>query len=272
MSLQFMVLIRNVLQAAIMIERKLQTQIRSLYTRHGRKKYNLCVCEGLRSCRELFAATPEKVLEVLVCPELKRELKFPANARIHEVKDSELATLSATVNTQGILAVAQIPESPEQITTTDPFIFAVDRLADPGNMGTIIRTLRAVGVQELWYTAGSVDPYADKVIRSALGAQFSLVLRVFKDLSTLLDTARLHGYENFFPTMPGAGENCFECEGLFDKSVIIIGNEANGLPQDTPGTPVNIPMPGEFESLNAAQAATVLLFEYVRRGVVDGKF
>ncbi|MBO5722695.1 MAG: hypothetical protein J6S19_06235, partial [Lentisphaeria bacterium] len=73
------------------------------------------------------------------------------------------------------------------------------------------------------------------------------------------------GYEKLYLTDPHCGESCFECQGLFDKSVVVIGSEAHGIGADVSGNRVTIPMPGNFESLNAAQAATIVLFEHVRR-------
>ena len=78
----------------------------------------------------------------------------------------------------------------------DPFILAVDQLGDPGNFGTILRTARAAGLKEFWYTAGSADPFAPKVTRSALGAQFGMILREFADLETLTGFAARCGYKN----------------------------------------------------------------------------
>ena len=152
----------------------------------------------------------------------------------------------------------------------DPFILAVDQLGDPGNFGTILRTARAAGLKEFWYTAGSADPFAPKVTRSALGAQFGMILREFADLETLTGFAARCGYKNIYLTDPHTGESCFESAGLFEKSVVVIGSEAHGIGSEVSGNRVTIPMPGNFESLNAAQAATIVLFEHVRRSSIKG--
>ena len=147
-----------------------------------------------------------------------------------------------------------------------PFILALDQLNDPGNFGTIARTFRAIGGRELWYTKGSVDPWCDKAIRSGMGAQFSLRLRRFEDLKVLVSEAEKLGFGTCFIADPHKGESCFTAPGLFDHSVVVIGSEANGVtcsPENARS--VIIPMPGDYESLNAAQAATVLLLEHVRR-------
>ena len=129
----------------------------------------------------------------------------------------------------------------------------------------ICRTAKASGLQELWLTAGSVDPYGDKAIRSALGAQFSMKIRFFPDLDRLAEAAAAFGYGPVWLTDPHQGENLYRVRDLYRKTVLVIGSEGAGVSDLADGKRVMIPMPGNFESLNAAQAATIFLFEAVRR-------
>ena len=92
-----------------------------------------------------------------------------------------------------------------------------------------------------------------------------MTLRGFEDLAALRERAVAFGYRNFCITDPHGGENCFSAENLFDHSVIVIGGEANGATMLPGCRHLMIPMPGDYESLNAAQAATIFLFDYVRR-------
>ncbi|WP_294481319.1 RNA methyltransferase [uncultured Victivallis sp.] len=246
------------------LTRRQESLIRSLYTRHGRRKAKCCVCEGLRAARELYTLRPDLVRFTVATEAGSNALAIPGECCI--VGEEKMRELSGTVNSQGILAVAAIPEEPSpDERPADPFLFAVDRLGDPGNFGTICRTLRAAGLSELWYTKGSIDPYGDKAVRSALGAQFSLKLRSFEDLAGLSGAAKRFGYAETWLTDPHDGENCFTAPALYDRSVIVIGGEANGVSPLPGAKHVMIPMPGNYESLNAAQAATIFLFEYVRR-------
>lgn len=251
------------------LTRRQETLLRSLFSRHGRRKSGCCVAEGLRCCGEAFRAAPERAVFTLVTPEARRLIDIPGE--VVEVAQDEFDRYGGTVAAQGILAVLKQPEeyngAPES-----PFIPVMDRVADPGNMGTIIRTARAAGIRDFWITAGSADVYGDKVVRSALGAQFSMRIRSFASLQEAAECGGEYGYNNVFLTDPHEGESCFEAEGLFRKSLLVIGNEANGISPDAEGKKVMIPMPGGFESLNAAQAATVFLFEYVRRLTGAGGF
>ena len=163
------------------------------------------------------------------------------------------------------MALARIPEE-SSAGPDGEFVLVLDQIGDPGNFGTMARTRLAVGGRELWITKGTVDPWCDKAIRSGMGAQFALNVRKFDDLDAMAKFAAEHGFNRIFYADPHRGENCFVCPDLYEKSLIVIGGEANGSSALPDGTrSVRIPMPGEYESLNAAQAATVLLVEHARR-------
>ncbi len=237
--------------------------LRSLYTRHGRKKTGRCVVEGVRAVGELCAAAPELV-DFFVCE--NGVIPPLDNISCCNVSETEFSGISATVHGQGLLAVARVPESPgEDIPVGDPYILALDRVGDPGNFGTICRTAKASGLNELWLTGGSVDPYGDKALRSGLGSQFRMRIRFFPDLDALAASARKAGYGPVWLTDPHAGENLYRVPDLYRKTVLVIGSEGSGVGELSGADRVMIPMPGNFESLNAAQAATIFLFEAVRR-------
>ncbi|MCP3967081.1 MAG: RNA methyltransferase [Lentisphaerae bacterium] len=244
------------------LSKKQLNLIKLLYTRHGRKKSGMCICEGLRCCEELFHAAPELVEFTVCCEGVVPD--FITSDEVYVIPKHDFEKLTATVNSQGILAVTRRPEVSND-KPEDSFILALDKVGDPGNFGTIMRTARAAGLTELWFTSGSVDPYNDKVIRSAMAAQFSMNLRVFDSLDSLAEAARSNGYRHFFLTDPHEGQSLYTENPLYEKTVVIIGSEAHGVSDLAGAKRVTIPMPGNFESLNAAQAATIFIFEYVRR-------
>ncbi len=246
--------------------------ILSLSRRKKRKQHGLCVCEGLRACGELYASQPDLIQYGVIPERLKTETQNLASllssftkVDFYFLPDNRFERLTSTVNSQGILLVAAIPTHTEASCTELPFILVLDRIADPGNFGTIMRTALSVGLTELWYSAGTVDPFSEKTIRSALGAQFRLKLREFEDLPLLVERLRKQGFNTVYRTEPAGGESCFEAKGLFDKSIIVFGNEASGVENIENSVPLHIPMPGGFESINVAQAVTVILFDAVRR-------
>lgn len=246
------------------LSRKNEALLKSLYTRHGRKKHNMCVCEGLRCCRELLLSAPD-LLEFAVCSE--RFDRSSLDVDFCVVSEEKFNSISATVNSQGVLFAARKPDTTPEASgePSDPFITVLDRIGDPGNFGTIARTLKAAGLKELWITSGTVDPFSDKAIRSGISAQFSLKIREFDDLPELAAFLHKNGYRNIFRTDPHDGRSCFTEERLFEKSAVIFGSEGAGAGELTGSIPLMIPMPGDYESINVAQAATVIIFEYVRR-------
>ena len=253
-----------------MLSKRERSLLRALGTRGGRKRSDFCRCEGVRSVREVIEKRPELVEFVVATRRGAAALGAPA-LRLETIDEEEFSLFSETVNSQGVIALVKIPEEPQEPPTGD-FILVLDQIGDPGNFGTMARTFLAVGGRELWLTKGTVDPWCDKAIRSGLAAQFMLNCRHFDDLHTLAAAAAKHGYKKVFYADPHGGENCFSCADLYDRSLIIIGGEANGstdLPHSTRS--VTIPMPGNYESLNAAQAATVLLVEAVRRSCAAAK-
>lgn len=239
--------------------------IHSLYTRHGRKKHDMCICEGVRCCRELFLLRPDLVFMAICTDDFKNDDTF--NLEFIKIPAHNFQSFSSTVTSQGVLCVAKRPVTDyKQFSQPEsPFIVVLDRISDPGNLGTIIRTVRAVGLNELWYTSGTVDPFNDKVIRSATASQFALNMREFPDLSMLEIELRKFGYEKVYRTDPHGSCNLFEVEDLFNKTAIVFGNEGAGAGELHNSIPITIPMPGKTESINVAQAATVVLFESVRR-------
>ena len=248
----------------IELTKKQIAEIKSLYTKHGRKKSSFCVVEGVRGCAEIFNRMSHLVEYVVISDSYHGKTVVPSNLKCYVVKDSIFSSLSGTVTNQGILAIVKVPEE-EEVKVADDFIVALDRIGDPGNFGTICRTVKSANLNHLWYTKGSVDPFNDKVIRSAMAAQFLLKLREFETLEDLRNEAIRQGFTNICLSKPASGASCFTAENIYNKSIMVIGSEGQGVSDLSNAIDIKIPMPGNFESLNAAQAATILIFEYVRR-------
>lgn len=255
-------------------ERKLILQAQ---TRHGRRKHGVFLAEGLRCCREGLTRRAESVKLIIGSREFAesadfaviQELAARAGMAVEILPAHEFAEFAATENPQGILCLFRdFPPPPPLERRTDPFVLVLDRVADPGNLGTILRTAWAVGLSEVWFTEGTTDPFGPKAIRAGMGAQFALVLRAFPGLAEAHAELRRLGCPRLWCSMPRGGVSCFAPEFDLAGSGLVIGNEAGGI-QGLPSSDlVTIPMPGQAESLNAAQAATILLFEAVRRGLL----
>ncbi len=253
------------------LTRRQEALIRSLSTRHGRKGSEFCICDGFRSSREILNLRPDLVELLILREDIVLRDSLPVEPLVLSVAEFDRIS-NTVVNSQGIMIVARRPEKiPQEAPAADPFVLLLDRVGDPGNFGTIIRTARAAGLKEIWMTKGSADPYSDKAVRSASGAQFALAVREYGSLDDVVDLLRAKGYPNIFRTAPGGGRSIFTEPGLFTKSVIVLGSEGAGAGEIPGSVNVLIPMPGDAESLNVAQAATVILFEHVRRLNIAGK-
>lgn len=239
-------------------------EIAALRSRHGRKDTEFCLCDGLRACGEVMSLRPDLLQMILIRDDFSSGLHFPMEPVILSVSDFEKIT--QTVHSQGIVTVSRKPEpiAPDA-PAADSFALVLDQVRDPGNFGTILRTARAAGLHEIYLTKGCADPYSDKVIRSASGAQFALGLRFYEDLDEMSVTLKNLGFHTFYRTLPAGGENVFKAKDLFDRTAIILGCESTGVSALDGSLGLNIPMPGTAESLNVAQAATIILFDYVRR-------
>jgi len=238
--------------------------IADLRSRHGRKDSELCLCDGLRACSEVINLRPDLLEMIILREDFQPNLKLPIESVI--LPEKEFNKLIQTVHSQGIITVSRKPDAvAPDAEPADAFALVLDQVRDPGNFGTILRTARAAGLHEIYLTKGCADPYQDKVIRSASGAQFALGLRFYEDLDELAATLRKIGFGTFYRTLPAGGENIFKAPDVFTKTAIILGCESTGVSALEGSCGLNIPMPGDAESLNVAQAATVILFEYVRR-------
>jgi RNA methyltransferase, TrmH family len=175
-------------------------------------------------------------------------------------------TLTDTETPQGIAAEVEIPKA-EADQTIPPagVLLLLDAVQDPGNVGTMLRTARAVGAAGVWLGKGTVDPYNPKVVRAAMGALFHVPIRM-ADLHEELPRLRSAGYW-VVGTHPRGEFVHFDV--LYPKrTAFLLGNEGRGVaPELLQGADrkVAIPMPGGAESLNVSITASLLLYEYLRQ-------
>jgi len=177
------------------------------------------------------------------------------------VSDQVLASCSDAVTPQGILAVVTIPDNilPEECT----FALVLDRVRDPGNLGTLLRTAHAADVQAVLLTEGTVDPFNPKVVRAGMGAHLFLPI-------VEASTSELQGFLEGMRIWIADSTNgiAYDRVDWTPPTALVIGNEAHG-PSDEmlsmAAGSVHIPMPGHAESLNAAVAGAILMFEIVQQ-------
>lgn len=243
--------------------------VRSLQNQaHARRAENAFVVEGVRLVEEATAAGWPCRL-VLYTAELgaRGAALLPvfraAGAQVEEVAPHVLKAASDTQTPQGLLAVLHIQKK----RPPHPLAFALilDQVRDPGNLGTILRTAAAAGVQAVFLAPGSADAYAPKVVRAAMGAHFRLPIQSLSwaEIGDLVEHSRLHVY------LADAEAGISYTRADFRLPLaLVVGGEAEGASPfaDRLATGrVHIPMPGGMESLNASIAAALLFFEVVRQ-------
>jgi len=189
-----------------------------------------------------------------------------SGARVSELREGVLEKLGSTRTPQPVLAVAPAPTRDlDSISGEGTVVVGVD-VSDPGNLGTIIRSAEAAGADGVVVCGKSVDPLNPKVVRSSAAAIFGVTVTEADDPVEVLDALGAQGRHRF-GTALGEGTP-YERADLGGASVLVLGNEARGLPlelREHCDSLVTIPMANDAESLNVAMAATVLLFESARQ-------
>ena len=223
------------------------------------------LAEGVRLVEEAFAADwPFRF--VLYSDELSERGKKlvekleDKKIDVEKVENALLQSLSETKTSQGILAVLNdfslpIPRSPN-------FILIPNSVRDPGNLGTLIRTADAVGVQAVLIPPETTDAFAPKVVRAGMGAHFRLPIH---SITWNEIKSRMQGMNIFLADMNG--QSCWEMD-FHQPLALIVGGEAEGAGEQArklATASVKIPMAGKTESLNAAVAGSVLMFEVMRQ-------
>ena len=182
------------------------------------------------------------------------------------VADSVFEAMAETVTPQGVLAIVKMPEySLEEMVKNAGTLVLLENLRDPGNLGTIIRTAEAAGVSGVILSKESVDIYNPKVIHSTMGAVYRVPFLYVEDFPGLLSDLKKQQVRLLAAHLKG--DKTFENADYCGKVGILIGNEANGLSDEVAELAeekVLIPMAGQVESLNAAVAAALLMYEAFR--------
>lgn len=189
---------------------------------------------------------------------------------IHELADGVLERVASTETPQPPLCIVSMPErNPSALLATAGFVVVLDRISDPGNMGTIARSVEAAGADLVVLTPGSVDPYGPKAVRASAGALFHVPV-----VTATIEEVAAVGLVLFGSTShdaPGRSTESYTSVDLTGRIALVMGNEAAGLPtewNDSAGPVdrwITIPHQGRSESLNVAMATTVLVFEAARQ-------
>ncbi len=234
--------------------------ISKLYAPKHRKVSGEFVLEGERLVNDAVK-NGAKISFVVVCESYKG--KIPKCDSVYIFADKLFDELKDTVNSQGILAVAKMNKNSDFNFDLLKTVVYLDSVCDPGNMGTIIRTCDAAGVDLVVLSKGCVDIYNPKVVRSTMASIFNVAIA---DDNNTLNLLKNKGF-SLVGTYLGAKKSIYDVD-FSKKSVIIIGNEANGISDEVLNIcdqKIIIPMVGKCESLNAAVSCAVCVYEALRQ-------
>lgn len=245
--------------------------IRKLKDKKYRDLANQYIVEGIKLIEEALEEGA-KIDKIVVCEECVKDATLEQNL-LYEiakydciyVNEKIFATLTDVTTPQGILAVINKENSEDSIDYNQEMIVILDGIQDPGNLGTILRTVDSVGLNQIIVSANTADAYNPKVVRSTMGAIFRVKVIESTDLVQTIKNIKKHRFK-ILATSLQTEKSIFDIE--YNKKAIVIGNEANGVTDEilaVSDIQAKIPMLGKTESLNASVATGVILYEYVRQ-------
>lgn len=233
-----------------------------------RNERNIFIVEGIK----MFLEAPrDRIEKVYISESLynrkKQELNL-SNLKVEILSDKVYSHVSDTKTPQGILCIVRQREVTieELLRQENPHFMILDNLQDPGNLGTIVRTAEGAGVTGVIMSKETVDIYNPKTIRSTMGSVYRMPFLYVEDLIELLKKLKEKNIKTYAAHLQG--ENFYDEENYKTACAFLIGNEGNGLREEIAEQAdiwVKIPMHGQVESLNAAIASSILMFEVCRQ-------
>ena len=243
--------------------------MRELHQAKGRRQQGLLLLEGTHLLQECQRLSLEPRLLIATSLWLERHPQLSGFGPLQVVSPEVLEAMATTTSPDGVLALLPPPAAATlPAAGAKPLVLALDRVQDPGNLGTLMRTALAAGVEQLWL-GGGADPWQPKVLRASAGAALELPLRRFESLEQCLGQAKAAGWPLRAAVRQG-GVPYWQLDWQ-QACILLIGNEGAGIDPALERLglePVTIPHSPQVESLNVAVAAGVLLLERQRQGWV----
>ncbi|KNF07488.1 tRNA/rRNA methyltransferase YsgA [Gottschalkia purinilytica] len=257
--------------------------LKLLHKKRGRQKEKSFFIEGIRSVEQSIVSNAD--IKYIVYSDMLFDTKGGKELLekiqtlgydIYYITDKLFREISDTEHPQGILSVLSFKfyKLEEVLLKEKNFLVLLDRVQDPGNMGTIIRTCDAFGANGIIVSNGCVDIYNPKTVRSTMGSIFQVPIIEYEDIKDAIYDLKSKNIDIISTTLQSS-DYCYNTD--FNKNfALVIGNEASGISDfivEASSSLVKIPMLGNAESLNAAIASAIIMYEVVRQrqNIVNGK-
>ena len=252
-------------------DNELIKHIKKLKDKKHRDESNEYIIEGVKLIEEAVKENA-RIKKIIVCEDTTRTYEIPTHIMYEIAKyecvyvtDKIFASITQVTNPQGIMAIIEKGDTDAQIDYTQDIIVALDDVQDPGNLGTILRTVDSIGLNQIIVSKGTADAFNSKVVRSTMGAIFRVKIIEVENLPQAIKEMRRHHFKLMVTSLQ-TENSIYDIK--FNKKIIVIGNESNGVSKDIQemaDEKAKIPMLGKTESLNASVAAGVVMYEYVRQ-------
>lgn len=242
-----------------------------------RRRDGIFLAEGFKMYEE---APADSIVEVYVSEETEKRFLDDRTAKNHNiwrklqisgyevVSDEVFAKMSDTQTPQGILCVLKRPEYDfgRLLKQEKPLFVILENLQDPGNLGTILRTGEGAGITGVIMTEGTVDVFNPKTIRATMGSVFRVPFAYVDSIQEAMESLHKEGIHTYAAHLEG--KTYYQDISYKEPTAFLIGNEGGGLSKEAARLAeryIKIPMEGRVESLNAAVAAAVLMYEAHRQ-------
>ena len=252
-------------------ENELIKHVKKLADKKYRDKNNCYIVEGIKLVEEAVKEEAE-IEKIIICEESTHTSEISKNLMYEIAKydcvyvtERIFKTLTQVMNPQGIMAIIKKGSERAHIKYDEDIIVALDDIQDPGNLGTILRTIDSIGLKQIIVSKGTADAYNPKVVRSTMGAIFRVEIIEVENLKETIEMMKRNNYELVVTSLQ-TESSIYDID--YNKKIIVIGNEANGVSkeiQDMADRKIKIPMLGKTESLNASVATAIILYEYIRQ-------
>jgi len=234
--------------------------LKALKNRAARQEMGAYLVEGVKMAQE--AVSRLGLARHLYLTEATLPLFEGADCPMTLITDNVLAALCDTKTPQGVVCLVNLPEK----AALGNRIIVMDGVQDPGNVGTILRTADAAGFTGALMSQACADPYSPKVLRATMGSVFRMPIQTVSDLPAALKELNAQGFATLSSQLDG--EPFFERGSVGEKFALIIGNEGNGVSDEVKAAATHhlaLPMRGGAESLNAAIAAGIMMYDLTCR-------